>query len=109
MIKKKFDYIKLCLGYPSNESGSKKIIWRRWNSFKILCCDTEKFGHKYVYAIDVSKFVYKTNQHLAPKTFDKKVLTLNLDEKYFEKIRDGIKKYEYREIKSFWTKRLYER
>lgn len=36
----------------------------------------------------------------------KKYLTLNLKRKYFDEIKSGIKKEEYRELKEYWTKRL---
>jgi Zn/Cd-binding protein ZinT len=35
-----------------------------------------------------------------------KILTLNLKREYFEAIKSGVKKEEYREIKEYWTKRL---
>lgn len=35
-----------------------------------------------------------------------KCLTLNLKKKYFEEIKIGKKKEEYREFKEYWTKRL---
>lgn len=35
-----------------------------------------------------------------------KVLKLPVKRKYFEQIRDGTKKEEYRECKPFWDKRL---
>lgn len=36
----------------------------------------------------------------------KKKLILNLKKEYFEDIKNGIKKYEYRLNKDFWKKRL---
>ncbi len=33
-------------------------------------------------------------------------LILNLKKTYFDQIKSGEKKYEYREIKPYWTKRL---
>jgi hypothetical protein len=36
----------------------------------------------------------------------KKVLHLNLYRKYFDQIRSGIKRYEYRSMTPYWTKRL---
>lgn len=35
-----------------------------------------------------------------------RILRLPVKKKYFEQIRDGTKKEEYRECKSFWEKRL---
>lgn len=35
-----------------------------------------------------------------------KILTLNLKKEYFEQIKSGEKKFEYRLKKDFWTKRL---
>lgn len=35
-----------------------------------------------------------------------KILTLNLKKEYFEQIKSGQKKFEYRLKKDFWTKRL---
>lgn len=35
-----------------------------------------------------------------------KTLTLNLKKEYFDQIKSGSKKYEYRLKKDFWTKRL---
>ena len=35
-----------------------------------------------------------------------KILHLNLKKKYFEQIKSGQKKYEYRLINSYWNKRL---
>lgn len=37
-----------------------------------------------------------------------KTLTLSLKKKWFNKIKKGVKKEEYREIKPFWIKRLLE-
>ena len=37
-----------------------------------------------------------------------KTLTLSLQRKWFDMIKAGIKKEEYREIKPFWIKRLLE-
>lgn len=36
----------------------------------------------------------------------KKILTLNLERKYFEEIKKGKKIEEYREYKEYWKKRL---
>ena len=33
-------------------------------------------------------------------------LILNVKKKYFDEIKSGKKRYEYREIKPYWTKRL---
>lgn len=35
-----------------------------------------------------------------------KILTLNLNKKYFEEIKTGIKLEEYRVVKKYWEKRL---
>jgi len=35
-----------------------------------------------------------------------KSLTLNLKQEYFDDIRKGVKKEEYREVKPYWEKRL---
>jgi len=37
-----------------------------------------------------------------------KILHLTLHRKWFEQILNGIKKIEYREIKPYWTKRLFD-
>lgn len=37
-----------------------------------------------------------------------KILNLTLMKKWFDQILDGSKKIEYREIKSYWTKRLFD-
>ena len=103
----KYDYIRLCLGYPSHEDTSK-IIWRKWNGFIEGWHETELFGLAMVYAIDVTKLIYK-NQFLSPSIICKKVLTLNLKQKYWEEIRDFKKPLEYREMKPYWQKRLYEK
>ena len=34
------------------------------------------------------------------------ILTLNLNKEYFDEIKSGIKKEEYREVKDYWNKRL---
>lgn len=34
------------------------------------------------------------------------ILILNLKKKYFEEIKNGIKVEEYRELNSYWTKRI---
>lgn len=99
-----YDYIKLCLGYP-RENDSSRIVWRKWNGVKVGAYNTNLFGRKKVYAIDVSVGVYN-NQHLAPTVFNKRVLTLNLKRLYWEAIHNWDKKEEYREIKPYWTKRL---
>lgn len=39
---------------------------------------------------------------------NKKVLCLTLHKKWFEEILNGTKKIEYRDIKPYWTKRLFE-
>jgi len=36
-----------------------------------------------------------------------KILHLTLHKKFFKEILEGTKKIEYREIKSYWTKRLF--
>ena len=114
MKAKEYDYIKICLGYP-NKDDADRIIWRKWNGVKTGTYDTELFGNLCCYAVDVSKMCYE-NQHLAPqvvgfsvnnKFIYKSVLTLNLKRKYFEQIHDGEKLNEYREIKPYWTKRLF--
>ncbi len=33
-------------------------------------------------------------------------LILNLKKKYFDQIKSGVKHFEYREVKPYWTKRL---
>lgn len=38
-----------------------------------------------------------------------KTITFNLERKYFEQIKGGEKKEEYREMKPFWGKRLENR
>lgn len=38
---------------------------------------------------------------------EKKVLHLTLMKKWFDEILSGSKKFEYREIKPYWTKRLF--
>lgn len=38
-----------------------------------------------------------------------KILTLNLNKEYFNEIKSGIKKEEYREVKDYWTKRLKQK
>lgn len=38
-----------------------------------------------------------------------KILHLNLKKKYFEQILSGEKKFEYREIKKYWIKRLQKK
>lgn len=38
-----------------------------------------------------------------------KTITFNLEKKYFEQIKSGLKTEEYREKKTFWTKRLVNR
>lgn len=38
-----------------------------------------------------------------------KTLTLNLKRAYFEKIRDGVKPFEFRLNKPYWRKRLIDR
>ena len=38
-----------------------------------------------------------------------KTLHLNLKAKWYDMIKSGIKKEEYREIKPFWEKRLFEK
>lgn len=109
MKAKKYDYIKLCLGYPKADEW-RKIIWRRWIGFKTGVSDLELFGTKSVavYIIDVSQLVFP-DQHLPPLPFSLSgVLTLNLKKKYWDQIRSGSKLEEYREIKPYWTKRLYE-
>lgn len=42
------------------------------------------------------------------KTSKSKVLHLTLMKKWFDEILEGTKKTEYREIKPFWTKRLFD-
>ena len=37
-----------------------------------------------------------------------KILHLTLHRKWFKQILSGIKKIEYREIKPYWTKRLFD-
>lgn len=101
---KKYDYIRICLGYP-NKKDSTRIIWRKWNGVKTGRFETDLFGEIHCYAIDVWEWV-RWNQHLSPALNLKKVLTLNLKRKYWEQIRDGEKHMEYREIKPYWTKRL---
>lgn len=105
----KYDYIKICLGYPKS-SCKERIIWRKWAGvekgyYETGYYETGKLKYTHVYAIDVSKKIYE-NQHLAPNQFGKKVITFNLKRIFFEQIRDGIKKYEFREIKPYWEKRL---
>lgn len=103
---KNFHYIKLCLGYP-NEDDTDKIIWRKWRGVTKGKFETDLFGMKEVFAIDVSKLIY-SNQFWTPAgtRLRKKVLTLNLKRKYWEEIRDFKKLNEYREIKPYWEKRL---
>ena len=36
------------------------------------------------------------------------MLTFNLKKEWFEKIKSGEKTHEYREVKPYWTKRLFE-
>ena len=102
---REYDYIKICLGYPSEEEEKTKCIWRIWNGFTIGTYETGLFGKKRVFAIDVRTWIY-TNQFLAPNQIGKKVLTLNLKRKYWEKIRDGKKDWEFREVKKYWIVRL---
>ena len=47
---------------------------------------------------------------IKPKTNTqpKKILHLTLFKKWFDEIKSGKKKFEYREIKPYWTKRLFE-
>lgn len=37
-----------------------------------------------------------------------KILTLSLKKQWFDKIKSGEKKEEYRELKEYWKKRLFE-
>ena len=37
-----------------------------------------------------------------------KILHLTLEKKWFDEILAGTKKFEYRDIKPYWTKRLFE-
>ena len=106
MIPKKYDYIRICLGYPELHDNSK-IIWRKWNGVKKGIYETGLFGKKEVYAIDVTELIY-SDQHLAPSVFFKDVLNLNLKREYWEKISRFEKPFEFREIKPYWTKRLFE-
>tara|TARA_Y100000034_G_C6890385_1_gene409454 strand:+ start:821 stop:1081 length:261 start_codon:yes stop_codon:yes gene_type:complete len=39
---------------------------------------------------------------------DKKVLHLTLHKKWFDEILNGTKKIEYRDVKPYWTKRLFK-
>lgn len=39
---------------------------------------------------------------------EKKVLTLSVKKEWYDKILSGEKKEEYREIKEYWDKRLYD-
>jgi hypothetical protein len=115
MKPKKYDYIKICWGYPSDSERSR-IIWRKWNGVTTEFASTKLFGDGHFYAIDVSKQIYD-DQHLAPHCLptsengytSKKVLTLNLKGEYFKDILNYQKLKEYREIKPYWTKRLFER
>jgi len=100
----KYDYIRICLGYPDHENTAR-IIWRKWNGFGTGKFDTDLFGYKKVFAIDVGETIYK-NQFLSPAIHFKKVLTLNLKREYWEQIRDFKKKFDFREIKPYWKKRL---
>ena len=34
------------------------------------------------------------------------MITFNLKQEWFDKIKSGVKTHEYREVKDFWTKRL---
>ena len=36
------------------------------------------------------------------------MITFNLKKEWFEKIKSGEKTHEYREVKPYWTKRLFE-
>jgi len=39
---------------------------------------------------------------------ESKILHLTLHKEFFKQILDGTKKIEYREIKPYWTKRLFD-
>lgn len=106
MKPKEYDYIRLCLGYPDHEDTSR-IIWRKWNGFKMGKFETELFGKIHCFAIDVSEKIY-SNQFLTPagNKLRKRTLTLNLKRKYWEEIRDDKKHFEFRENKPFWRKRF---
>jgi hypothetical protein len=104
----KYRYIKLCLGYPKSDD-TERIIWRKWNGVKLGNYETDLFGEIYCFAIDVTILAYQ-DQHWGPcfqESYAKKsIITLNLKRKYWEQIRDGEKKFEYRENKDYWRKRL---
>jgi len=106
MKPREYDYIKICLGYPK-ERDEGRIIWRKWNGVATGKWETDLFGFIECYAIDLGVNVYE-NQHLAPTQWGKKVLTLNLKSKYWHQIKDYEKNWEYREIKPYWTKRLFK-
>ncbi|MDH3353566.1 MAG: ASCH domain-containing protein [Nanoarchaeota archaeon] len=38
---------------------------------------------------------------------EEKILHLTLMKKWFDEILSGVKKFEYRDIKPYWTKRLF--
>jgi len=101
---KRYDYIRLCMGYPDFEDRSR-IIWRKWAGVKKGYAETNLFGYSHVFIIDVSKLIYK-NQFWSPSIICKKVLTLNLKRKYWEEIKCFKKRFEYRENKPYWQKRL---
>jgi len=61
MEAKKYDYIRLCLGYP-NKDDTDKIIWRKWRGVKKIKTETNLFGLILCFAIDVSEPIY-SNQH----------------------------------------------
>ena len=107
MNEKKYEYIKICLGYPKADD-SRKIIWRKWNGVKTGKFETDLFGYKHVFAIDVAEWISE-NQFLAPNFIHGNILNLNLKKKYWEQIRDNKKHFEYREIKPYWESRLFNK
>lgn len=46
---------------------------------------------------------------MQPDLSNLKTITFNLKREYFDAIKSGVKKEEYREKKAFWTKRLVDR
>ena len=98
---------------PSGRSAHTEAGWMKGHGKKVVVLMTQPQEAELMYKL-FDKVVSNTSELLryldaldAKSHDDFLVLNLNLMGRYYDMIHDGCKTEEYREIKPYWTKRLF--